>query len=226
MNKDYVGLLKFGEKKHMDMLYNEGLLYFNTFNYFINLEDNGDGRSDIYEATTEYYAGEGLNDINLIISDGYNTFPLTRENGTQSVAYNENRNVYSHLYSMTYIDVNWTLKNNLLIDERNFANGKDYVVLIYDAVKFLERLKNKLNENNWKFNTGHIEYINPNNYSGRMGCFKKLNTFSYQNEFRIAISQNNKQTPITLSIGSIKDIAFCPLSKEEFYKMKLIVTDK
>ena len=34
--KNYVGLIKFGEKQHMDALYNEGLLYLNTFSYFKN----------------------------------------------------------------------------------------------------------------------------------------------------------------------------------------------
>ena len=47
-DKNYIGLLKFGKKEHMEALYNEGLLYMNTFDYFINLEDNGDGRADKY----------------------------------------------------------------------------------------------------------------------------------------------------------------------------------
>ena len=67
-NRNYRGLLKFGIKEHMEALYEEGLLYLNTFTYFKELEYNGDGRADIYEGVTEYYSGEGFDNLNLTIS--------------------------------------------------------------------------------------------------------------------------------------------------------------
>lgn len=218
-DKNYIGLLKFGKKEHMEALYNEGLLYMNTFDYFINLEDNGDGRADKYEATTLYYAGDGVDDIKLTLGSGDDKITLSREGGTLSIAMITDQPTYSHLYSMTAIDTKWALENDLLLDERNFADGKDYVVIIHDCNKFIERLTNKLNENKGNSKLSFIEYIDEHNYSGQMGCFRKFDKFSYQNEWRCAVSQNWIKEPITITLGSLADIAFTPRNKREFYEM-------
>lgn len=218
-DKNYIGLLKFGKKEHMEALYNEGLLYMNTFDYFINLEDNGDGRADKYEATTLYYAGDGVDDIKLTLGSGDDKITLSREGGTLSIAMITDQPTYSHLYSMTAIDTKWALENDLLLDERNFADGKDYVVIIHDCNKFIERLTNKLNENKGNSKLSFIEYIDEHNYSGQMGCFRKFDKFSYQNEWRSAVLQNGIKEPITITLGSLADIAFTPRNKREFYEM-------
>lgn len=218
-DKNYIGLLKFGKKEHMEALYNEGLLYMNTFDYFINLEDNGDGRADKYEATTLYYAGDGVDDIKLTLGSGDDKITLSREGGTLSIAMITDQPTYSHLYSMTAIDTKWALENDLLLDERNFADGKDYVVIIHDCNKFIERLTNKLNENKGNSKLSFIEYIDEHNYSGQMGRFRKFDKFSYQNEWRCAVSQNGIKEPITITLGSLADIAFTPRNKREFYEM-------
>lgn len=224
--RNYIGLLKFGTKEHMEALYNEGLLYFNTFEYFINLEDNGDGRADRYEATVQYYAGKGLDDIKITIGSGDDTITLSRENGTLSVAMLTDCPTYSHLYSMTCIDTKWAVENDLLLDERNFADGKDYVVIVHDFNKFVERLTSKLKENKWNSKLSFIEYINEENYSGDMGCFRKFDKFSYQNEWRCAVLQNGIKEPIAITLGSLKDIAFQPRNKKEFYEMNAQIGDK
>ena len=218
-DKNYIGLLKFGKKEHMEALYNEGLLYMNTFDYFINLEDNGDGRADKYEATTLYYAGDGVDDIKLTLGSGDDKITLSREGGTLSIAMITDQPTYSHLYSMTAIDTKWALENDLLLDERNFADGKDYVVIIHDCNKFIERLTNKLNENKGNSKLSFIEYIDEHNYSGQMGCFRKFDKFSYQNEWRCAVLQNGIKEPITITLGALADIAFTPRNKREFYEM-------
>lgn len=218
-DKNYIGLLKFGKKEHMEALYNEGLLYMNTFDYFINLEDNGDGRADKYEATTLYYAGDGVDDIKLTLGSGDDKITLSREGGTLSIAMITDQPTYSHLYSMTAIDTKWALENDLLLDERNFVDGKDYVVIIHDCNKFIERLTNKLNENKGNSKLSFIEYIDEHNYSGQMGCFRKFDKFSYQNEWRCAVLQNGIKEPITITLGSLADIAFTPRNKREFYEM-------
>ena len=218
-DKNYIGLLKFGKKEHMEALYNEGLLYMNTFDYFINLEDNGDRRADKYEATTLYYAGDGVDDIKLTLGSGDDKITLSREGGTLSIAMITDQPTYSHLYSMTAIDTKWALENDLLLDERNFADGKDYVVIIHDCNKFIERLTNKLNENKGNSKLSFIEYIDEHNYSGQMGCFRKFDKFSYQNEWRCAVLQNGIKEPITITLGSLADIAFTPRNKRKFYEM-------
>lgn len=225
-DKNYIGLLKFGQKEHMEALYNEGLLYLNTFDYFIKLEDNGDGRADKYEATHEYFAGKGLDDITLTIGDGENKYTLSRENCTLSVATIVDKPEYSHLYSMTCIDTKWALKNDLLLDERNFADGKNYVVIIHNSNEFIKRLTDKLKEDKYYAKLAFIEYIDEDNYSGQMGCFKKFKRFSYQNEWRFAVRKYETNEPIKIYLGSLKDIAHPLQSKEEFYKMNTKIGDR
>lgn len=225
-NRNYRGLLKFGIKEHMEALYEEGLLYLNTFTYFKELEYNGDGRADIYEGVTEYYSGEGFDNLNLTISFGEEEHILSRANGTLGVAFTDRPPEFSHLYSMTSIDVNWALKQDKLIDERNFAKNKDYVVIVYDTVKFLDKLTNYLVTNGYTSKRGFIEYINENSYSGEMGCFRKFSSYSHQNEWRLALKCHNILDPIKITLGSLEGIAIPPKDKKDFYDMKIRIGNR
>jgi hypothetical protein len=53
----------------------------------------------------------------------------------------------------------------------------------------------------WKF----VEYYDVGEHSGDTGPFRKPSTFSYQQEFRIAVYPGSCK-PIRLSIGSLVDI--------------------
>ncbi len=223
--KNYIGFLKFGEKEHMEALYNEGLLYVNTFDYFKTLEPALDGRADYYEATEEYYAGDGLENISLTIEYGKQKHTLSRENGWLAAAINtKGYREYSHLYSLSCFDINRIKENKSILDERNFAPTKDYVVVIYDTKTFLERLKAKLLEYKCKCKLGFVEYIDINNYSGEMGFFKKFNEYSYQNEWRFIMSYNSSE-PLKIYLGSMLDIAMKPQTKENFYNMSVEIVN-
>lgn len=225
-NEKYTGLFKFGEKQYIDSLYYKGELYLNTFKHFIDLEDNGDGRADRFEGTIEYYAGDGLNGINATLSDGNTVINLCKETGLTSLAYFSNEPEYSHMYCMSCINYDWAWKNNLIIDENNFAKDKDYVVVIHDINKFLIRLERFLVENNYVYHGNHVRYINEKNHYKDMGCFSKFSKYSYQNEWRLALKYRKSKEPIKLSIGSLEDIAFPPQDKLSFYKMSAIIDDK
>lgn len=218
-DKNYTGLLKFGEKQHMDSFYNEGLLYLNTFSYFKNLEYSGDGRADSFEGIDEYYSGEEIDKMNFTLTVGDKSYTLSRNEGTLGIGITDKPPLYSHLYSMTTIDKNWVIKNNRLLHEKNFAPNKDYVVIIYDTATFLKRLNNYLLKHKYSSKSGFVEYIDPDNYSGEIGCFRKFNNYSYQNEWRLAIACWNTQEPVKIYLGSLHDIAMPPTDKNAFYKM-------
>lgn len=224
--KNYVGLIKFGAKQHMDALYNEGLLYLNTFSYFKNLEHSGDGRADCFEGTTEYYSGEEFDKMNVTLIIGNKSYTLSRKGGTLGIGITDTPPQYSHLYSMTSIDINWALKNNLLLDERNFAKNKDYVVMIHNPASFLERLQKCLTMRKYTCKSGFIEYIDPDNYSGDIGCFRKFNSYSYQNEWRLALSCYDTQEPLKIYLGSLSDIAIPPMDKTSYFNLKFRIGDK
>lgn len=123
---------------------------------------------------------------------------------------------YSHLFSLSCIDLEWSINNNFIISPLNFAETKDYVVPIFNSFEFLERVKNKLKSLDLDVKADYIEYVKKDSYSGKMGAFKKFSNFAYQNEYRIAV--NFKSTiPEIMSIGSLSDIAKPPQSKEEFF---------
>ena len=133
MKKNYVGLLKFGQKEHMDAFFGNGELYLNTFDYFKNLEDIGDGRADSCEYLFSLYSGTGVENLQLTItpSDGKAFKPIVlNKNSIASVKLDCSDKKYSHLFCLSAVDVDWTQQNKQLVDRRNVANGKDWVVFI------------------------------------------------------------------------------------------------
>lgn len=223
-----VCLIKFGEYEHMRELYEEGCLFFNTFTFFKDMEVSSDGRADKNEYASAHYAGEAISNIKLEIVPIDNPNLRISAKGNQdfkAITLNfDNDKQYTHLYSLSYIDFDWALENDTIIDERNFAPKKDYAVFINNPDEFLNRVEaelKKLPNYNYLFNS--VEYVEKFGYFGKMGAFKKFNDFSYQNEFRIANWFSNNQ-PQSIYIGSLKDIATKPLNKYEFYNINMSYT--
>lgn len=218
-------LFKFGEKEHVENFYKKGELYFNTFKYFKELETNDDGRADKREYLGEYYSGTGLDSIKISF-DGY---ILSKAQGLCSfeIDYSSIKQ-FTHLYCMSCVNVCKAIENDLIIDERNFANRKDYVVTIHNTAEFKRRLLNKVQEMQLRCQEGYIEYFNQSNYGGKVGCFRKTNDYEYQNEWRIVANfgTDKENIPQIISIGSLEDIAIPPVNKMEFYQQKLQIGDR
>ena len=209
----------------MRQLYEEGHLYFNTFKYFKELEEKDDGRGDKDEYISAHYAGEKISNISidLIPSDNPNKV-FTAKGGVDfkmtSLDYGNDKQ-FTHLYSLSTIDINWALQNDIIIDERNFAEKKDYAVFIYNFDEFLNRVEKKIKEySDYCYEFGKIEYVDKETYFGDMGAFRKFNKYAYQSEYRIAnFFKGDVAKPKSLYIGSLKGIATKPLNKWEFYNI-------
>lgn len=225
------GIIKFGAYEHMKAFYEKGEMFFNTFLYFKKLEQNGDGRADKNEYCSAHYSGEYLKKyITLEIKeqDSDKTIGvLNGKNGLKDLTLDlGNDKEFTHLYSMSYIDLNWTIKNDLVMSPENFAPGKDFAVLIYDMNTFIEKVTTKLNEQNFNYAIKPIEYVNKKSYSGKMGPFRKFDDFSYQNEFRIVVNFNTVEHPQIIHIGSLKGIAEEPVNAYNFYNSDTRITYK
>ncbi len=216
--------LKFGTKDNMEKLYKYGEMRFGTFAEFKTGEIKSDGRADWLEYADEFYSGTGIDDIELII-DGHK---FSREGGMLSLESNfPEQKQYTHLYCMSYFDTTQMIETDTAISEKNFAEDKDYVVIVYDVQEFCKRVTETLKINNAICcHSGYIEYCDMTNYSGKVGCFKKSDTYSYQNEWRIAVNFDNESDAKIIRIGSIEDIAKAPQTKEEFYQGKYQIGDK
>ena len=220
-------LIKLGSEENMKNLYEKGELYLQTFEYFKNLEKTNDGRGDPDEYLTEYYAGNGLDDITLELACKNNITGetikhlLSRATGIVSFSLNESTKMFTHLYCMSLSDIKAIKKHSTLISPDNFAENKDFAVVIFDYNEFLNRIKNQLQENNIPAAVGKIKYVNKENYGGDMGCFCKFDEYAYQNEWRLAVRiPSNKAEKI--HIGSLEDIAFEPIHKDIFLKTQIL----
>lgn len=220
-------LIKLGEYEHMRQLYEEGHLFFNTFKLFKEMDKAADGRGDENEYVSAHYAGEKISyiPIDAIPLDDPNK-KFTANGGTDLKAVtldfgNDKR--FTHLYSLSSIDINWALQHDLIIDEKNFAPKKDYAVFIYNFDEFVNRVENKIKElPDYDYEFKPIEYVDKDTYFGEMGAFRKFNDYAYQSEYRIAnYFKGDATQPKSLYIGSLEGIATKPLNKFEFYNIML-----
>ncbi len=225
-----VGLIKFGTYEHMKAFYEKGEMYFNTFRFFKDLEANGDGRADKNEYSSVHYSGKGLDSCSFkMFPEGHEeeAIELSRENGFKSLTLDFGKDKeYSHLYSMSSIDIIEVLENDLLINPMNFAPAKDYAVVIYDTETFMSRFLDIIKEKyHCNYQCAHIDYVDKNTYSGEMGVFRKFSDFSYQNEYRIAVNFNTDK-PMKIYLDSLEHIASKPMNKRGFYNMDVKYENK
>lgn len=209
--------LKIGEYEHMKNLYEKGELYFNTFDFFRNLEYTKDGRADNNEYCYYHYAGEGIKEVVLkFYPDGRDKEPikLDERNGLRELTISTGeQKEYTHIYSLSSIDVEWSLNNNCIIDDSNFADTKNYVVLIWNTKEFIHRVTQHLSK--YKLKAKFIEYVDKQSYTGEMGPFRKFKNYALQNEYRIAVKFNTKG-PKIIHLGSLSDIAREPQDYKKF----------
>jgi hypothetical protein len=92
-----------------------------------------------------------------------------------------------------------------LVDPRILEEFGDYFALLINADGFFDRINSEKptihNEIDW----GLVEYLDEQKYEGPVGVFRKSAEFSYQSEFRIAITPGMGR-PYTLDVGDLSDI--------------------
>lgn len=224
MSKTYLGLIKLGAKEHMFDLYDNGHVYLNTFEYFRTAEVTDDGRADRHEYITNYHSGKGLDLSNFILTARLHTgevitIPLSRTGGTKSITMNCLDKRYSHLFCMSLIDKDWIVEYGTILDPANVAPGKNWMLIVHNIPEFNRRLKLAIVQAGFgRCEARPIEYINAENYSGEVGCFKKFDAYSHQQEWRLAIDCPNKVEPQHLYLGTLADIAIRPFPAEQMYE--------
>lgn len=224
MSKTYLGLIKLGAKEHMFDLYDNGHIYLNTFEYFKAAEINGDGRADANEYITKYHAGEAMDPLKITLTATLNggeiiEIPLSRADGVKNIVMNCLEKKYSHLFCMSLIDKDWIIESGTILDRVNIAPGKDWMLIVQNIPEFNRRLKLAIVHAGFgACEARPIEYINAENYSGEVGCFKKFDAYSHQQEWRLAVNCPNKVEPEHLYLGSLADIAIRPFPAEKMYE--------
>ncbi|MGH7039541.1 MAG: hypothetical protein ACREE4_18830, partial [Stellaceae bacterium] len=94
--------------------------------------------------------------------------------------------------------------SNTLLDERNFAFG-DSFVLVLNTQEFINRIDKAVRLARLCGDYNLVEYYDIEKLSGDVGPFRKSALFSYQREFIIVVYPGSPD-PIRLSVGSLEDI--------------------
>ena len=187
------GLIKFGQKEHLEALLNDGVIYMNNIDYFRKYEESQPKhlRGDKYECF-DYIS---QNNKAIIFDE-----PSIELN---NVTIFENRKTYpGYLYCMYAIRTD----SNLHIDTKMLDFG-EYTVIIFNPKEFINRINSYCEEHKLYPNCFPVKYYDDKVENGLLHPFLKRSEYSYQNEARIYIHNYNPQDNIVLKLGSIKDIA-------------------
>lgn len=206
------GLVKFFDKQEYVDKFLNGTLHMKSLEDFQNLE-NDIARSDSKEAVSHCFQPDTVNvQFNEIIIDSNElagaVIVQTKEFDFYNIfcLYAINSGNFQELNDDNYSEFIHSLK----IHENNKAFG-DFCVVIHNVETFIERVKEAVLKKNFSMKANFVKYYDIDSFNGSFhgidAIFHKHCTFSYQNEYRIAI--DNKLTnneAYDLNIGDIRDI--------------------
>jgi hypothetical protein len=191
-----LGLFKFGRRDHMEEFVHAGHLYMNTLSYFASLEaeiprqDRDDGAA--------FCMQPDRTKLSVELDGEFREIPGL----VGPILYWEDADRNSNVFCMYAFRAS---QASALIDPRNFEFGDAYVLLT-NGDEFLRRVKLAAQESGKRLRWGLVTYVDRATHHGAMGIFKKFSDFSYQSEFRIALS-SGAGSPYSLRIGDLSDIA-------------------
>ncbi|MBC3540065.1 hypothetical protein ACFSC6_04255 [Rufibacter sediminis] len=194
MEINLFGLIKFGQKVHMEQLYKSGVIYMNHLSEFVKIEDN-ELRGDKHESLSEIKKITNIEISHRGRKIGY------AETGRLSLWHNE---LMGNIYSM-YTLYNVQRPEEILIDAKCKDFG-DTFIIITNVEEFISRIKKEAAIHSVEVIYGPVEYVNTKEYLGSWSVFKKPLEYLYQQEFRFFAKKDNSG-PFCLTIGSLEDIS-------------------
>lgn len=207
MKVNLFGLIKFGQKVHMEEFQEKGILYMNHLSEFLKIEDNA-LRGDKHESLSEI---RSIINIELSLQErkvGY------AENGRLSLWHNDlGGNIYS-MYALFTVDK----PEKIQIDNRckEFGNA---CVIVTKVDEFISRIKKEAAKQEIEIIYGPVDYLSTKGYVGNWSVFKKPLEYYYQKEFRFFVRTDNLG-PFCLNIGSIRDISIM-MDTEDLEKLRI-----
>jgi hypothetical protein len=196
-------LVKFGLKEHLLQLSDQGLLYMNNLPHFWKIEDEC-LRGDPYDSVDRVEIGnhgtiqvKGTNNLDI---------PLKLTKWTLRVHPEEPERI--NIFCMFALRPAF---GSFPVDEKNFRFG-EYALVLLDPQQFINRIHEKLKVLRIEHKANLVEYV-PNDFSGRLGPFRKRETYRYQSEWRL-VAYKGPGCERKIKIGSIDDISTIIASSE------------
>lgn len=231
MKTHIIALIKiFDKEEYADAFIERGEMFCRTIGDFKVIED-GELRGDAYECVTDWHQPDR---VKLLISytdiDGTTkSFPLKDLAGpvvVQNSGHND-INVYC-CYAVTVPDfnesyeteeqrlfvfnkINKMLKMQTTLPSEVLSFGK-FAVMIYRVQDFIDRVKSTAMQEGKTLWRGTVKYFDSDTFHGSFdpieSMFRKRNIYEYQSEYRFAFGSKNSSGPMTIKLGSLKEIAF------------------
>ncbi len=206
---DFFCLIKFGEKEHLENLMNNGQMRFGAIQGFSTSTELE--RGDKFEGATSILNGK----FSKIECDhptlGRYTFSPA-VNALGSITEFDTRPFFS--FSTYALTSECFMENDLYRISNNMLAFGNYALVINEPILFLNKVKQKLiNENN-KFGYRLVSYHDYEK-EGKIETdfFTKTDKLAHQNEHRILIENYSLANAIFIEIGSVRE--FCFLSTAE-----------
>lgn len=202
-------LVKFGEKKHIESLYNHGELYMNDLPYFWKVESD-EVRHDPNDGIAERQMGRhGMSfktpegkEVKIPGHWDYKGYPSNPET--------------INLFCMYALR---PFHGSFPVDVLNYKFG-DTVLVMLNGNEFIKRVADALNKESIVWKADLVEYVS-DNHTGKIGPFKKRERFRYQSEWRI-VCKDGSGGPRKLYIGSLRDISKMIPAKKINSEIKIV----
>lgn len=202
-SKDAIVLfIKFGSEENIKSLYEKGLIYLNTIDYFQNLEDNG-VRGDKFEGTVNIKNFKHTDEFKLEITDTITGEKMNFKPGKLQLRHYDS-NPKGNLYSLYCIKQSDFLNTDEFIIDSKVKEFGTHALFIRNTKIFIDKLTAEITKLNMPYKAKPIEYYDPENINGEINLFQKIQQYKYQSEYRVVV-QNNKQEPLKILIGSLKE---------------------
>ena len=194
-------LIKFGQQDHLLQLQDEGLLYLNLPQYFWKVEDE-ELRGDFFDCIAEVARGPRTG---VTLADDREIFMEGEWILRMYPPELEKINIFC-MYALRPL-----LEETFPVDKKNFQFG-DHALLLINRDEFMRRIESTLESKKIRAEANLVEYVD-DNYTGKLGPFRKRKRFAYQSEWRLACS-NGPGKHREIRIGSIRDISVIMRSDE------------
>jgi hypothetical protein len=189
-----LGVFRFSQRKYIDEFV-QGRLYMNTLAHFAKIEGNA-ARRDEREGQAFWMQPDKVT-LAVKIGDVFEPIPGI----AGAIAYTDGSNLAANAFCMYALKASVAKR---LVDSRNFEFGDTFAVL-RDCDEFLRRARAAAEKAGHELLWNLVEYVDPSEYHGPMGIFRKSSEFSYQSEFRIVIHPG-MGSPRRLEVGDLSDI--------------------
>jgi hypothetical protein len=199
-------IIKLGDHEHMQALFQDGVIYMNTLEFYRTLEAH-DERRDINEGAERVRNRRGgiLKLKNRETGTFEEVAQLTHSRIRELNSNLQNLNVFCSYYLKCEVPIK---SLGEIVSERAKLGFGGYAVVVVNAGEFVTRIKRAAIEKGYKHFRSLVKYVDFSQDEFEVGPFVKDQSFAHQSELRIAVyTGENSGSAIKLEIGSLEDVA-------------------